>query len=140
MIRIGPQLSIPDEEITFETSRSPGPGGQNVNKVETRVTLLFDVAASPSLTEAQRRRIERHLDTRINREGVLRVTSSRHRSQIANRRAATERFVELLQAALRPRKRRKKTRPTRSSVERRLKEKARRGEVKRRRRPPGEAD
>src|SRR5664280_3566590 len=79
---------------------SGGPGGQNVNKVATKVTLTFDVAASPSLTDAQRDRIRARLATRISKDGVLQVVSQRHRTQGANRAAALERFVELLRDAL----------------------------------------
>ena len=133
MVEVGTQLTIPDEELSFEFSRSGGPGGQNVNKVSTRATLLFDVAGSPSLTEEQRSRIMSRLRTRITKAGVLRVTSQRHRTQRANREAAVERFAELLREALRPRRPRRKTRVPRAVKERRLQEKKRRGELKRRR-------
>ena len=131
MVDINDTLTIPDEEISFEFSRSSGPGGQNVNKVSTRVTLLFDVAGSPSLTEEQRTRIRSRLGTRITKAGVLRVTSQRHRSQRANREAAVGRFAELIGEALRPRRPRRKTRIPRSVKEQRLQEKKRRGELKR---------
>jgi len=100
MVRVLEDLEIPDEELTFTTSRSSGPGGQNVNKVNTRVTLLFDVGTSPSLSEEQRQIVGMHLSGRINREGVLRVTSQRHRTQLANREATVARFAELLREAL----------------------------------------
>ena len=133
MVEIGTRLTIPDEEFSFEFSRSGGPGGQNVNKVSTRATLLFNVAGSPSLTDEQRSRIMNRLRTRITKAGVLRVTSQRHRTQRANREAAVERFAELLREALRSRRPRRKTRVPRSVKERRLQEKKRRGELKRRR-------
>src|SRR6476659_9675040 len=100
MIPITPDLAIPDEELSFVTSRSGGPGGQNVNKLETRVTVRFDVAGSPSLTEEQRAKILERLATRITRAGVLQVTSQKHRTQADNREAALERFAELLREAL----------------------------------------
>jgi ribosome-associated protein len=137
MIEIGPHLAIPDDELTFVTSRSSGPGGQNVNKLETRVTLLFDVAGSPSLTDEQRQRIADRLSGRINKDGVLRVASQRHRTQAANRQAAVERFVELIGEALASRRRRRPTRPSRAAERRRIEQKKRRGELKRRRRKPG---
>lgn len=133
MVEVNTQLTIPDEELSFEFSRSGGPGGQNVNKVSTKATLLFDVADSPSLTDEQRSRIMNRLRTRITKAGVLRVTSQRHRTQRANREAAVERFAELLREALRPRRPRRKTRVPRDVKERRLQEKKRRGELKRRR-------
>jgi ribosome-associated protein len=137
MIEIGPHLAIPDDELTFVTSRSSGPGGQNVNKLETRVTLLFDVAGSPSLTDEQRQRIADRLSGRSNKEGVLRVASQRHRTQAANRQAVVERFVELVGEALARRRRRRPTRPSRAAERRRIEQKKRRGELKRRRRKPG---
>ncbi len=84
--------AIAEDELRFTYSRSSGPGGQNVNRVETRVTLLFDVLGSPSLSEGHKRRIASLLATRINKEGILRVVSQRHRTREANRRAARERF------------------------------------------------
>jgi ribosome-associated protein len=133
MVEIGDQLTIPDDELSFEFSRSSGPGGQNVNKVSTKATLLFDVEGSPSLTDEQRTRIKRRLGTRITKAGVLRITSQRHRSQRANREAVVERFSELIEEALRPRRRRRRTRVPREAKERRLQEKKRRGELKRQR-------
>ena len=95
MIAITDDLAIPDEEVSFTTSRSGGPGGQNVNKLETRVTVRFDVARSPSLSEQQRQRLLERLATRITREGVLHVTSQKHRTQGENREAAAARLCSL---------------------------------------------
>ncbi len=124
----GPE--IPEHEISFTFSRSAGPGGQNVNKVSTRVTLRFDVAASPSLSGAEKRRIRERLATRMNRDGVMRVVSSRHRTQAMNRAAALERFAALLEEALRPEKTRRPTRPHPGAREKRLAAKRRRSRIK----------
>ena len=100
MIKINEQLFIPDEEYSYTLSRSSGPGGQNVNKVETRVTLWFDVMGSRTLSEEQKQRLLTKLTTRINRQGRLWIVAKEHRTQLANRAAATARFVQLVQQAL----------------------------------------
>jgi ribosome-associated protein len=130
MIRINDELSIPDSEISFTFSRSSGPGGQNVNKLNTRATLLFDVAGSPSLDDRQRERIMSRLSTRITREGILRVVSQKHRTQKMNRDAATERFAELLGTALERRRPRRKTGVPRGVKKKRLEDKRRRSRLK----------
>jgi ribosome-associated protein len=136
MIEINPQLSIPEDELTFTASRAGGPGGQHVNKVSTRMTLRFDVAGSEWLSAAQKRRIAQRLATRMTREGVLRVVCGKHRSQAANRAEAVERFSELLSDALKPRKRRRVTRVPQAERRRRLEQKRRRAQIKRRRGKP----
>jgi len=133
MVRINASLSIGDDEISFTYSRSPGPGGQNVNKTASKTTLWFDVAGSPSLSADQRHRLCTALATRIGRDGMLRVVSWRHRTQQANRRDALARFADLLAEALRPRLRRKPTRPTRAARERRLSDKQHRSRLKEKR-------
>lgn len=135
-LEIAPGVRIPERELTYATSRSSGPGGQNVNKLETRVTLRFDVEATDSLDAEQKARVREELATRINKEGVLRVTAQRERSQVANRKLATERFAELLAVALTPEEERKPTKIPRSSRRRRIRRKKRRSEIKKLRRPP----
>ena len=131
MILINDRVSIPEDEIVFEVSTSSGPGGQNVNRVQTRVTLLFDAGASRALTEDDRTRIQDNLGTRISKAGILQVRSERHRSQAMNRADATERFIELLAGALKQDAPRKKTRVSRAVKKRRLDEKKLRSIVKR---------
>ena len=130
------RLSIPMSEIEFRTSRSSGPGGQNVNKLETRVELLFDVARSSSLTDEQRDLLFSRLKSNIDKEGVLRVVSQESRSQWKNKQEAIEKFVQLLRDALKPRKIRRKTTATPLSREKRLMEKKRVSEKKSMRRSP----
>ena len=131
---IDDELSLPEAELWFVASRSSGPGGQHVNKVESRVTLLFDVVSSPSLSEAQKERIIEGLQTRVNRQGVLRVTAQKHRSQAANRKLARERMASLLRQALEEDAPRRPTRPPAAADRRRLEEKRRRGRIKKERR------
>jgi ribosome-associated protein len=133
MIKINEELQIPESEVEFTFSPSSKPGGQHVNKVSTRVTLVFDVDGSTSLSESQRDRIKTRLRGRLTRDGLLRVVAQRHRSQHANREAAKERCGELLRAALRRRAKRRKTVISREAHEQRLRAKRRRALVKRRR-------
>jgi ribosome-associated protein len=130
MIHIFQDVFIPEDEIHFDASRSGGPGGQNVNKVSSRVTLTFDVHASAALSEDQKHAVLQKLAGRINKEGVLRVISQRTRSQELNRADATERFSELIREALTPRRMRIKTRVPRAAHERRVEEKKKRAVVK----------
>jgi ribosome-associated protein len=130
MIRINDEVAINDGELRFEFSRSSGPGGQNVNKVETKVRLLFDVRNSSSLTADQRDRIEERLATRITKDHVLHVTSQRHRTREANRRAAVERFTELLDEALAEEEPRIASKVPKAQRNRRLESKRRRSQKK----------
>jgi ribosome-associated protein len=133
MVWIAEGFDIPEDELSFATARSGGPGGQNVNKLETKVTVRFDVAGSPSLTDAQRQRLRERLATRITRDDVLQVSSQRHRTQAANRDAAVARFVELVQEALAEETPRRPTRPSGASRRRRLDEKRRQSRRKQQR-------
>lgn len=135
MVAVTDYLVIPDEELQFVASPSSGPGGQNVNKVSTRVTLLFDVRQSPSLSAYQRARISDKLANRINEEGVLRVICQVHRTQKANREEVVLRFVALLQSALRQQAVRHKTHVPASAHARRLDTKRRTGVRKQMRGP-----
>ena len=133
MIQIIGDISICEDELIFKASRSGGPGGQNVNKVSTRVTVLFDVANSVSFSEVQKRRILRRLATRADKNGVVRVVSQKFRTQKANRGAAVRRLQELLREALKTRPARKKTKVPQWARQRRLEEKKRRSLLKQRR-------
>ena len=123
MIHIMDGISIPDGEVTFTASRSGGPGGQNVNKVSSKVTLAFDLRGSAALSDDQKRRIAERLATRINNDGILQVVSQRTRSQDMNRVDAIARFSELLRQTLTPRRARVKTRVSKTAKEQRLQEK-----------------
>jgi ribosome-associated protein len=136
MIEILPGVAIHEDELTFSASRSGGPGGQNVNKVATRVTLRFDVEASPSLSSDQKSRILERLATRISKGRILQVVSQRHRTQVANRRASLERFVELVRFALAQEAQRVPTRPGRAAAEHRVAAKKLRARIKQSRRRP----
>ena len=130
MIAVVDGLEIPENELEFAVSRSGGPGGQNVNKVSTRVTLRFNVHASQVLNSDQRRRIHSRLASRISKEGILQVTSQRTRSQELNRADALERFAELLREALHRETPRIPTRVSRAAKIKRVEEKKKRTKVK----------
>jgi len=129
-VKITEKLSIPISELMFTACRSSGPGGQNVNKVNTRVTLWFDVVNSPGLSTRQKEMIRDHLPTRMNKEGVLRVVSQKYRSQAQNRNTTIERFVSLLHEALKEELPRKKMKVPYAARRRRLKEKKHRSLIK----------
>jgi ribosome-associated protein len=134
-------MDIDNEYLRFQASRSGGPGGQNVNKVNTRVTDYFDVPAYPLLSGTQKRRIREKLATRTNSQGVIRVTSQRFRTQLANRKAAAKRLMDLLEEALKRPRIRVRTGVPRGVREHRLEHKKRRGQLKQlRSRKPDEHD
>ena len=133
MIEITDNISIREDELIFKASRSAGPGGQNVNKVNTRITLFFDVANCESFSDVQKRRILFRLATRADKNGLVRVVSQKYRTQKANRRATIERLQQLLAEALKTRPVRKKTKIPYAAKQRRLEEKRRRSLLKRQR-------
>jgi ribosome-associated protein len=130
-------ITVPASELNWRFSRSSGPGGQSVNTADSRVELVFDVGASPSLPEPVRERLFSRLAHRLV-EGRLTIAASEYRSQHRNREAARARLVDLLtEASAPPAPKRRPTRPTRGSKERRLSAKAQRSQTKAlRRRPP----
>jgi ribosome-associated protein len=136
MIRITQHISIDENEIQEEFIRSSGPGGQNVNKVATAVQLRFDVANSSALPDDVRKRLVRLAGKRMTEDGVLIIEAKRFRTQDRNRQEALDRLINLIrQAAKKPRIRRR-TKPTRASIQRRLETKRRRGQTKRSRQSP----
>ena len=122
-LHISNNLQIPMHELHFRFSRSSGPGGQHVNRTASQVELLWDVRNSPSLSKTQRYHIEQALANRIDKEGVLHLTSGERRSQLQNKHAVTERFVALLREAIKPHKKRIHTEPSEAAKEKRLQEK-----------------
>ena len=127
-IIINTALSIPLSEIQFNFSRSGGKGGQNVNKVETKVELLFDVKHSSGLTEQQRAILLSQLQSYLDADGLLHIVAQESRSQWQNRALAMKKFMELLRRSLKPRKKRIATKITKAARERRLEKKKRRAE------------
>jgi len=122
-IQITSRLAIPISEISFRSSRSGGPGGQNVNKVESRVELIYDVKNSPSLTEEQQEKIANSLKNKIDARGILHLTSQRSRSQWENKEIVLKEFSKLLRIAVKTAKKRIRTHPSNAAKEKRLKEK-----------------
>jgi ribosome-associated protein len=130
MIQVSDGIAIDERELDERFVRSPGPGGQHVNKVSTAVELRFDVARSPALPEAVRVRLVRLAGRRLNAEGILTIEAHRFRTQERNRRDALERLIALIQRATLEPKPRTPTRPTRASKQRRLEGKSQRAQIK----------
>jgi ribosome-associated protein len=134
MIQVTAHIALDEREIEESFVRSSGPGGQNVNKLSTAVQLRFDVRHSPSLPGDVRARLERLAGSRLTRDGELVIIAQSHRTQARNRQDALDRLLELIRkAAVAPIKRRP-TRPTKGSRERRIEGKKRRGDIKQMRR------
>ena len=136
-VEIAPGLVVPDDELVYDYIRSPGPGGQNVNKVASAVQLRFNAGASLLLDDWARSRLATLAGRRMTKEGWIVLTAHRLRTQEGNRRDAEERLANLIIAARERPKPRRATKPTRGSRERRLEGKKQRTGVKDLRRPPG---
>ncbi len=137
-IVINSRLSIPAAELGWQASRASGPGGQHVNKADTRIQVRWSITESAVLGEVQRRRLLINLAHRLTEAGEIILASDAHRSQRRNRDEVARRLAQLVREALVPPKPRKRTRPTLASRRRRLEDKKRRGRVKKGRREPGE--
>jgi ribosome-associated protein len=130
VLSVGPNAAIDPGQLVFKYSRSSGPGGQNVNKLNTRVTLFLDVTNCATLSPSQKKRILNKLATRADKNGVVRVVSQKYRTQNANRRAAIERLTSLIADALKRKLRRRKTLVPKWANQKRLTEKKKRSQLK----------
>jgi len=131
MLEITPAIAIEESELSERFVRASGPGGQNVNKVATAVELRFDVARSPAISDDVKQRLRALAGTRMSADGVLTIDARRYRTQSQNRADARERLAELVRQALVKPRRRRKTKPTKNSVERRIQSKQKRSQTKR---------
>lgn len=132
-LEVNDEISIPRDELSIRASRAGGAGGQHVNTSSTRIELLWNAAATRAFPDAVRAGVLQRLAKRTNADGIIRIVSSEHRSQLRNREAAEERLAELVRSALTIPRTRRKTAPTRASKEARLQSKKRRAEIKQRR-------
>jgi ribosome-associated protein len=132
-LRINESIVIPESYLRIITSRSSGPGGQNVNKLNTRITVVFDVSACPMLTEDQKVRILKKLASYADKDGCLQVSSQQHRSQYANRLDAMERLSAMVVQALKPPVKRYKTSVPKAAIRKRLEQKKQRSQLKKQR-------
>jgi len=130
MLRITPTIKINMAEISLKYIRSPGPGGQNVNKVATAALLRFNLKKSPSLPDDMKARALAGLASRLTQEGDLILKASNHRTQERNRQAALDRLIKILHRYATPPKKRRNTKPTKGSIEKRLEKKKLRGKSK----------
>ncbi|GAB4150323.1 MAG: alternative ribosome rescue aminoacyl-tRNA hydrolase ArfB [Sphingomonadales bacterium] len=130
MIKVTDTIALADDEIEEHFIRASGPGGQNVNKVASAVQLRFDAMASPALSEAVRQRLKILAGSRITQDGVIVITAGRFRSQERNREDAHNRLIALIREAAKSPRRRRPTKPTRASRERRLDAKKHQAKIK----------
>jgi ribosome-associated protein len=133
VLQVTPTLAIDESELQERFVRASGPGGQNVNKVATAVELRFDAARSPALADDVRERLRTIAGSRMTADGVLVIDARRHRTQADNREDARERLASMIRQSLVRPKRRRRTKPTRSSVQRRIESKRQRAHTKQRR-------
>lgn len=124
------------QELRFKAVRSSGAGGQNVNKVSSKVELIFDLETSGALSEKEKIRLYKKLDNRLTKDNILLLQCDTNRSQHKNKEAVTDRFLELLKEALKVPKKRRKTRPSRAAIEKRLKAKSKKSSKKENRKKP----
>jgi ribosome-associated protein len=136
MLEINSSTKISEDRLAFQYSRSSGPGGQNVNKLNTRVTLFFDIADCPDLSDSKKKQILSKLAARADKNGVLRIVCQKYRTQNANRRAAVEKLKLLIASALKRKPPRHKTSVPKWSKKERLEQKKRRSRIKKLRTRP----
>ncbi len=139
-IDVSDRVRIPAHEVELSYARSGGPGGQHVNKTSSKVLLRWNPTTSEALSEEDRQRLVAKLASRLTEEGDLLITSERNREQSRNVDDAVAKLVDVVRAALKRERKRRKTKPTRASQQRRLDSKKRRGETKRGRRRPSSED
>ena len=133
-IVVSDRVQIPRSELQISFTRSSGPGGQHVNKTSTRAEIAFDLKNSPSISEDHRLWLGKQLQSKLDTEGILHIAAQEYRSQLRNKEAAIQRLQTMLQEAIKRPKKRKRSKPTRSAVESRLKSKKKAGEIKKQRR------